>query len=79
MHGSLGELERRCAQAGAWLVGGRLTQADVTSVTAYSFLHDALAFSSERYPALHAHAQRCEALSAFGDTRVPFFRPQPTN
>lgn len=78
MHGSLAQLELQCAKAGGWLVGGRMTQADITSVTAYTFLHDALDFDAARYPSLHALAQRCESLPAFAATRVAFFKPQPT-
>ncbi len=77
MHGSLRQLDLHSASAGAWMVGGRMTQADVTSITAYTFLHDALDFDAALYPALHAHAQRSETLAAFAETRVAFFKPQP--
>lgn len=77
MHGSLGLLDGHCARASGWLLAGRLSQADISVATAYTFLHDALGFDARRYPALHDHAQRCEALPAFIETRTPFYRPQP--
>ncbi|MDP9141549.1 MAG: glutathione S-transferase family protein [Pseudomonadota bacterium] len=77
MHGSLQLLEQHCAKAAGWLVGGQMTQADVTGVTAYTFLHEALGFGATLYPALHGLAQRCETLPAFADTHVAFFKPQP--
>lgn len=78
MHGSLRLLDQHCGQANGWLIGERIGQADISAAAAYTFLHDALGFEADLYPALHAHAQRCEALPAFTETRVPFFRPQPT-
>ncbi len=78
MHGSLRQLEQHCAKAAGWLVGGRMTQADITSVTAYTFLHEALEIDATLYPALHALAHHGETLPAFAETHVPFFRPQPT-
>lgn len=75
MDGALRLLEQRCVECADWLVDSRLTQADVTVTTAYTFAHDTLALPDHRYPSLHAHAQRCETLPPFTETRVPFFRP----
>ncbi len=76
-HGALALLDRHCTARDGWLVDARLTQADITVATACSFLHDSLDLAPTLYPALLAHAARCEALPAFVETRVPFFRPQP--
>jgi len=80
MHGALSELERYANERGVgrWLVGERMTQADITSVCAFTFLTDALALNTHTapYPALHALAARCEALPEFQSTRVEFFVPQ---
>jgi glutathione S-transferase len=78
MRGALRELDRACAhRADGWLVGDRITQADVTVVTAWTFIEGALGASAAEYPALAAHATRCEALPAFSATRVAFHAPQP--
>ncbi len=80
MHGALSELERHATERGAgrWLVGERMTQADISTICAFTFLTDALALSPNiaPYPALRALAARCEALPEFQSTRVEFFVPQ---
>jgi len=80
MHGALSGLERHAAERGVgrWLVGERLTQADITVVCAFTFLTEALALSatSAPYPSLRALAARCEALPEFQSTRVEFTPPQ---
>jgi len=72
MHGALSELERHASARGTgrWLVGERLTQADITAVCAFTFLTEALALSvhTAPYPALRALAARCEALPEFEST-----------
>ena len=79
MHGALGELERHAGERGAgrWLIGERLTHADITLVCAFTFLCDALNANQngQTYPALGALAQRCEALPEFQATRVEFIAP----
>src|SRR5579863_2585766 len=80
MHGALSELERHADERGAgrWLVGERMTQADISAICAFTFLTDALALTANTapYPALRALAARCEALPEFQSTRVEFFVPQ---
>src|SRR3984885_10002489 len=80
MHGALAELERHAAERGIgrWLVGERMTQADITAVCAFTFLTEALALSVQTapYPALRALTARCEALPEFASTRLEFFVPQ---
>ena len=43
MHGALAELERHASERGTgrWLVGERLTQADISVVCAFTFLTEA--------------------------------------
>jgi glutathione S-transferase len=72
------ELERRYeAVAPSWLVGGRMTQADITVACVWRFLSDALptAVPSSAFPALSALAARCEAMPVFVAVKAQFFRP----
>ena len=41
MHGALAELDRLAQARGGWLVGGRMTQADITVACVFTFLCDA--------------------------------------
>ena len=81
MQGALAELERVCQERGPgkWLVGDRLTQADITVTCIFTYLTDALALTPDRapYPAIRALAARCEALPEFQATRLAFFAPTP--
>jgi glutathione S-transferase len=83
MHGALAELDRLAgARAGDWLVGERMTQADVTATCAFSFLSDALKLgeaAAAGYPNLIALSQRCEALPAFRGVKAEFFSPGTTS
>jgi glutathione S-transferase len=80
MHGGLSELERHASERGSgrWLIGEQLTQADITTVCAFTFLTEALGLSTQTapYPALRALAGRCEALPEFLGTRAEFNVPQ---
>jgi glutathione S-transferase len=82
MHGALGELERYCRARTdrQWLVGDAMSQADITVTCAYTFLNEALpaAGIEQRYTRLAQVAARCEQLSAFQSTHVPFFTPAST-
>lgn len=77
MHGALGLLEERCRTRApdGWLLGERLTQADIAVACIFSFLKDAmnLAHASPQYPALAALTERCEELAEFCATRAPWF------
>jgi glutathione S-transferase len=76
---ALAAIDRHMDQRGPaqWLVGKRMTQADITAACAFTFLNDALQVSEDRknYPALSALAERCEAMAAFRETRLPFHPP----
>lgn len=78
MHAAFAELEKACAQVreGEWLVGGRITQADITLACVSTYLSEAAGLELARYPALLRHVQRCEALPEFRAVYAPFFAPQ---
>ena len=80
MNSSLAALDRHVGERGAsqWLVGRRLTQADVTAACAFTFLNDSLRVASDAvmFHSLATLAARCEALPAFVETRTPFLVPQ---
>jgi glutathione S-transferase len=79
LRGALGELERHAAQTrdSQWLVGGRMTQADVYVSCIFTFLTEAVpgAFQPEDYPMLRAHVARIEAMPEFREIRAPWFAP----
>jgi glutathione S-transferase len=78
MQSALAELDRLTqVRTGDWMIGNRLTQADVTAACAFTFLCDALALGqgSETYPALSALSARCEGQPAFQAARAKFFAP----
>jgi glutathione S-transferase len=78
MHAALAELNRLSqARPGEWLIGNRLTQADITAACVYTFLVDALAVNRVAlgYPGLAAIAQRCEALPEFSAVKADFSPP----
>ena len=79
MSGSLAAIDRYLGERGVsqWLVGKRMTQADITAVCAFTFLNDTLRVASDAimYQSLATLARRCESLPAFQETRVPFFVP----
>lgn len=80
MNASLAALDRHLTQRGAaqWLVGKRMTQADVTAVCAFTFLNDALRVASDvaMLQSLATLAARCEAMPAFSETRLSFHAPK---
>ncbi|AIO67338.1 glutathione S-transferase family protein [Burkholderia oklahomensis] len=75
LDGAYGALEARIAGASGWLVGERITQADVTVAVAWRFTQfmkrdypDLARIDPARYPALAALSARAEALPAFEST-----------
>jgi glutathione S-transferase len=79
MSSSLGAIDRYLGERGVaqWLVGKRMTQADITAVCAFTFLNDTLRVAADEvmFRSLAILASRCEAMPAFQETRVPFFAP----
>ena len=61
---------------GAWLLGPKMTQADITVACASTFLHEALQLDASKRPALAALVARCEALPEFKAVHQPFFVPK---
>ena len=78
MNEGLAELDRYAAtlDGKGWLIGTRMTQADITVACATTFLHEALSLDSARYPSLKRQVARCEGLPAFREIHLPFFTPQ---
>ena len=79
MSASLAAIDRFLGEDGAsqWLVGKRMTQADITVACAFTFLNDTLRVGQDAmmFQSLAALVTRCESLPAFQETRVPFFVP----
>ena len=79
MSSSLAAIDRHLGERGVsqWLVGKRMTQADITAVCAFTFLDDALRVASDPvvYQSLGVLAARCESLPVFQETRVAFHAP----
>lgn len=79
MSASLAAIDRYMGERGVaqWLVGKRMTQADITAVCTFTFLNDTLRVASDAamFQSLSTLAARCEAMPAFQETRIPFFVP----
>ena len=79
MSSSLAAIDRYLGERGVaqWLVGKRMTQADITAVCAFTFLNDSLRVADDAvmFQSLAMLASRCESMPAFQETRVPFFAP----
>jgi glutathione S-transferase len=79
MSAALGEIDRYLGERGVsqWLVGKRMTQADITVVCAFTFLSDALRIAADKvmFQSLATLAARCESLPVFQETREPFAPP----
>jgi glutathione S-transferase len=79
MSASLATIDRYMgARQAQWLVGRRMTQADVTVVCAFTFLNDALRIAADpaMFQSLSTLAARCEAMTPFSETRMPFVPPK---
>jgi glutathione S-transferase len=78
MHAGLAALEAHAALRATdqWLVGERMTQADITATCCLTFLTDAVPLAADApYPALRARVARCEQLPEFSAVRAPWFAP----
>lgn len=71
------ETERATVTTPYWL-GGRIGHADVAVACVVRFTREAhpLLFDASRYPALAAHAERCEALPPFKEIVQPLAPPK---
>lgn len=77
MQAGLAELERACAETPTeWLLGARMTQADITLSAASTFMIESLGLDAACWPALDARRLRGEALPAFREFHQPFFAPR---
>ncbi|MGO8829241.1 MAG: glutathione S-transferase family protein [Steroidobacteraceae bacterium] len=82
MHGALAELDRIArARSREWMIGSRLTQADVTTACVFGFLCDALTMSQPAavYPGLTALSARCEAMPEFRSVKADLNAPSHLN
>jgi len=77
MHGALADLTRAAAGRGdRWLVGERMTQADITASCVFTFLCDAVgAGVAAAYPDLAGLTERCERLAEFQASKLAFAAP----
>jgi len=79
MSASLAAIDRYLGERGVsqWLVGKRMTQADITAVCVFTFLNDALKVAADPvvFQSLGTLAARCESMPVFQETRVPFLVP----
>lgn len=77
MEAGLAELDRACAKpTSEWLLGARLTQADITLTAASTFMIESLQLDAARWPALDGRRLRGESLPAFREFHQAFFVPQ---
>ena len=79
MNGALASIDRYLGEQGVsqWLVGKRMTLADITVACVFTFLNDTLRVAADPvvFQSLGTLVARCEALPVFQETRVPFFLP----
>ena len=78
MNDALDALEQYAAalDGQGWLLGTRMTQADITVACASTFLHESLGLDAALRPSLAQHVARCEALPPFREIHQPFFTPK---
>ena len=79
MNSSLAAIDRYLGERGVsqWLIGKRMSQADITAVCAFTFLNDSLRVAADAvmFQSLAILAARCESMPVFQETHVPFFAP----
>lgn len=80
MGASLSALDRYIGERGVsrWLVGSKMTQADITAACVFTYLNDTLRIAADpaMYQSLATLVARCEAMPVFQETRVPFTAPR---
>jgi glutathione S-transferase len=81
MEAALAELNKWCEARGPsqWLVGERMTQADVTAACVFAYLNEALDLQANgpAYSAISKLSARCEEMPEFSDVKAPFSPPAP--
>ncbi len=77
MRGALSELDNICARAAdrEWLIGERVTQADITLACFVTYAHEAVPESLDAYPALQARVARYQAMPVFQRYYAAFDQP----
>ncbi len=80
MRGAFDALEQACVAAADrdWLVGERMTTADITLACFATYAREAVPEPLDAWPALRARVDRCEALPVFRRYHAPFFQPDAT-
>lgn len=70
LNAAYGLLEEAVSRARPWILGERMTQADITIAVAWRFTHfvEPGLLDPASHPALAAFSARCEALPVFSDT-----------
>ncbi len=77
MLAALGELDRFCSGVESeWLLGTRMSQADITLTVVSTFLNEALQLDATERPALAERTARSETLAPFREFHQPFFVPK---
>lgn len=77
MLAALGELDRFCSGVESeWLLGTRMSQADITLTVVSTFLNEALQLDATERPALAERTARGETLAPFREFHQPFFVPK---
>lgn len=78
--GALAAIEALCLARGEapWLVGEKMTQADVTFACFLTYVREAVPFDLSPYPALSVRLDRYQTLALFARYHVPFDAPVPT-
>jgi glutathione S-transferase len=78
MHAALAQLEQRATARtnSEWLLGEKLTQADITVACCFTFMSEAVPLAADApYPALRARVLRMEQRPEFVATKAVWFAP----
>ncbi|MBF8270625.1 MAG: glutathione S-transferase [Gammaproteobacteria bacterium] len=79
LYGTLRVLDEHCVTRpdGAWLLGDRLTQADITLACVVTFISESVSTEAplDAYPVLRSFVARCESLPEFRATYAPWGAP----
>ncbi len=77
MRGALSELDKVCARAAdrEWLIGDRITQADITLACFVTYAREAVPEPIDDFPMLRTRVDRNQAMPVFQRYYAPFFQP----